>query len=131
MKRAVLIFLSILPVLFVLLLFSVPNDKTGLGGDWKVYIPDEYDLRLGSLSNRGEIRSVIYRLARPDWFNEGNLAILYEFSGTSETDCYDVGFYSVKRNRINLMGAGCYTIVDDVLTICYDDGAVKTFTRIQ
>ena len=102
-----------------------------MGGSWKVDIPDENDLRLGAASNKGEIKRVIYNLSRPDWFSEGNLAIVYEFSGTSDLNCYDVGYYSVKGNRINLMGTGCYTIEDDVLTICYDDGTVRTFTRTQ
>ena len=127
-KRSVLI---IMIVLSVLLLSSCAGDKTGLGGSWKVDIPDEDDLRLGAASNMGEIKSVIYNLSRPDWFNEGSLAIVYEFSDTSEQDCYDVGYYTVKGNRIDLMGTGYYTIDNDVLTICYDDGTVRTFTRIR
>ena len=128
MKRSVLI---IMIILSVLLLSSCTGDKTGLGGSWKVDIPDENDLRLGAASNKGEIKRVIYNLSRPDWFSEGNLAIVYEFSGTSDLDCYDVGYYSVKGNRINLMGTGCYTIENNVLTISYDNGTVRTFTRTQ
>ena len=123
--------LIIMIILSVLLLSSCAGDKTGLGGSWKVDIPDDNDLRLGADSNKGEIKRVIYNLSGPDWFGEGDLAIVYEFSCTSERDWYDVGYYSVKGNRINLMGTGTYTIVDDVLTICYDDGTVRTFTRIR
>ena len=111
MKRSGLI---IVIILSVLLLSSCASDKTGLGGSWQVDFPDENDLRLGAASNKGEIKRVIYHLSRPDWFSEGDLAIVYEFSGTSEWDWYDIGYYSVKGNRINLMGTGCYTIEDDV-----------------
>jgi hypothetical protein len=128
MKRSVLI---IMIILSVFMLSGCTGDKTGLTGSWKVDTPDEYDLRLGANSKNGEIISVVYDLSSPDWFNEGSLAILYEFSDTSKRDCYDVGYYSVKGNRIDLMGTGSYTINDDVLTICYDDGTVRTFTRIQ
>ena len=123
--------LIIVIILSVLLLSSCASDKTGLGGNWKVDFPDENDLRLGAASNKGEIKRIIYHLSRPDWFSEGDLAIVYEFSGTSERDWYDVGYYSVKGNHINLMGTGSYIIEDGVLTICYDDGTVRTFTRTQ
>ena len=126
MKRSVLI---IMIILSVLLLNSCAGDKTGLGGSWKVDIPDESDLRLGA--NKGEIKRVIYHLSSPDWFNQGDLAIEYEYSDTSDTDWYDVTYYTVKGNHIDLMGTGYYTIDNDLLTICYDDGTVRTFTRIR
>lgn len=128
MKRSVLIIMTILAVF---LLSGCTGDQTGLTGSWKADLPCEQDLRLGAASNKGEVRSVIYHLSRPDWFRKGDLAVSYEFSGTSERDWYDVGFYSVRGNRIDLMGAGTYTIVDSVLTIRYDDGTVRTFTKIQ
>ena len=133
MKRKfwILLLLLVLCILSVLLLFVCSGDKTGLGGSWNVDIPSEYDLRLGAGSNKGEIRRVTYNLQRPDWFNQGNLAIAYEFSDTPEQDCYDVGYYSVKGKRIDLMGAGTWTIIDDILTICYVVGTVRTFTREQ
>ena len=130
-KSRILLLLLALCILSVLLLFSCAGNKTGLGGNWNVDIPSEDDLRLGAVSKKGEIKSVTYHLSRPDWFNQGDLAIVYKFSDTSEQDWYDVGYYSLKGNRIDLMGAGTYTIVDDVLTICYDDGTVRTFTREQ
>lgn len=130
-KSRILLLLLALCILSVLLLLGNPVDKTGLGGSWNVDIPSEDDLRLGAGSNKGEIKSVTYRLTRPDWFNQGDLAIVYEFSDTSEQVCYDVGYYSLKGNHIDLMGTGTYTIIDDVLTICYDDGTVRTFTREQ
>ena len=131
LKSRILPLLLALCILSVLLLLSNPVDKTGLGGSWKVDIPSEDDLRLGAVSKKGEIKSVTYKLTRPDWFNQGDLAIVYTFSGTSEQACYDVGYYSLKGNHIDLIGTGTYSIVDDVLTICYDDGTVRTFTREQ
>ena len=122
-KRQMLVCIMI--VLSALLLSSCTGDQTGLAGSWKADNPSEYDLQ-----GKDELRSVTYHLSRP-WFNEGNLAIEYEYTDTTKRQWDDVGFYSVNGDRIDLFGPGSYTIADGVLTISYDDGTVRTFTRTR
>ena len=123
MKRMMLVWVMILITVF---LSSCAGVNSNLVGSWIVDTPDEYDLSLGKNPRYGDIAQVVYRISR-----YGDLAIVYTYSSSEETDCFDIGPVTIDKNRIKLGGEGTYTIDGNTLTIYYDDGTVRTFTRVQ
>ena len=123
MKRLMLVWVMILITVY---LSSCAGINSNLVGSWIVDTPDEYDLSLGKNPRYGDIAQVVYRISR-----YGDLAIEYTYSSSDETDCFDTGPVKIDKNRIKLGGEGTYTIDGNTLTIYYDDGTVRTFTRVQ
>ena len=125
MKRRIAVFtLIVLLIGLSILLYSCDTIDSSLVGTWTADAPDEQELRLGHDPRYGSVEAVKYRISR-----DGALAIEFSYSASSETQCFDTGFVTVKGNRIHLNGQGTYTVDGSTLTICYDDGTERTFTR--
>ena len=123
MRRLMLVWVMIM---IVVLLSSCAGINSNLVGSWIVDAPDEYDLSLGKDQRYGDITQVTYRISR-----DGDLAIEYTYSSSEEIHCFDTGPITIDKNRINLGGKGTYILDRNILTICYDDGTIRTFTRVQ
>ena len=124
MKRLMLVWVMIM---IVVLLSSCAGINSNLVGSWIVDAPDEYDLSLGKDQRYGDITQVTYRISR-----DGDLAIEYTYSSSEEIQCFDTGPITIDKDRIDLFGEkGTYTLDGNILTINFDDGTVRTFTRVQ
>lgn len=121
MKRLMLVWVMILITVF---LSSCAGINSNLVGSWVADETSEYDLKLGHDSRYGDITKVIYRISR-----DGDLAIEFFYFASDKISCYDVGPIKVDGNRISLNGQGTFTVDGNVLTIHYDDGIVRTFSR--
>ena len=122
MKRLTLIWVMILCLVF--LYSSCAEIDSCLVCSWVADETSEYDLKLGHDSRYGDITKVIYRISR-----DGDLAIEFSYFASDKISCYDVGPIKVDGNRISLNGQGTFTVDGNVLTIHYDDGTVRTFSR--
>ena len=120
-KRLILLCLL---VLCAVLLSACEEIDSRVVGSWVADPPDENDLVLGQDPRCGDIVKVVYRVG-----NDGDLAILYSYSGSEETNCYDMGPITVDQDRITLGGQGTFTVDGNTLTVRYDDGTVRTWTR--